>query len=286
MNKNPLLIKNFLSGKIPFMKGKTLSLYSKYLSENKFSKVLESNPKYSETLSAYRVGATYPTDFVFDGVKVTPTVFFSEDEWIALGMLLRAYKEVEGVSLLHLYNCLYNSSKNTVQGHVVTGRVYSLYSSTQFPIKVYLGDSTQPWKILPSISQHHPTILEIPESLVQTVEGESVESLVKITLEFLGDTYQPSAMFEGRYSGISLNTISDPYKEVRLIPEFVKIGEYSTKLIEFFSGTLITKLSNPKLISSVNNSLKAKGRTFEEKVINATPGFYNKDGYMDRRIDV
>ena len=121
MNKNPLLIKNFLIGRIPFMKGKTLVLYKKYLSEGKYSKLLKDHENLSEVLSAYSMNSTYKTDFVFDRADITYNTYFNEKEWIALGMVLRAYQEVEGLNLMHLYNCLFRGEDNIAYGHVVTG---------------------------------------------------------------------------------------------------------------------------------------------------------------------
>ena len=307
MNRNPLLIKNFLMEKFPFIKDKTLKLYSKYLSDRKFSKAI-GDGNISETLSAYTLLAKYPVDFVFDTADISPTTNFSEKEWIALGMLLRAYKEVEGINLMHLYNCFYRAEGNKITGHVVSGRTYALYSSTIWPITIsfisqngeILEDSGEMAKensfglkstriSIPynrSLSNVSPTLLTAPKTM--GVDGKILESLITIELEFTGN-YQPAMLVESindkgsDYGKISTEAIGEPSKQKSLVPEILNPGEYSSKLAEFFAGTLITKQNNSYLYNSVENVVVARG---EKSIEEATRGWHNVDGYIDRRIDV
>lgn len=272
MNKNPLLIKSSLTGQIPFMKGRTLALYKKFISENKFQKVLRSLPNgQTEILSAYTMNSEYKTDFVFDGIEVTPSIHFSEEEWIALGMLLRAHKEVDGINLLHLYNCLFRASGKIVYGHVVTGRTYTLYTSTQLPLKIRIG-LQEPIEItVSSLNTLNPYILRIPADLGN-------ESLVEIEIEFGSSTYQPSTLVEGIYDGL-LST-GETYvlrtgPTDKFIPQPLGIGEYSERLVEFFAGTLVTKPSNPKVISIAT-----------QQEIESIPKFYNNDGFIGKEVQL
>ena len=282
MNKNPLLIKNFLIGKIPFMKGKTLILYKKCLSRGKYSRLLRDHEDLSEVLSAYSMNSTYKTDFVFDRANITYNTYFNENEWVALGMVLRAYQEVEGINLMHLYNCLFRGEDNIAYGHVVTGRTYTIYALSQLETKltIYTNETNPQGLILSSSSVCTPTTFTVDK------EESEPERLVRIEVEFSGLKTQRTMLAEGTYSGINLQTLRDSFQEKNLIPEILGFGEYSSKLVEFFSGSLITPHSNPKLISYVNRLLMGEGVTFEEKVINSTPGWHNKDGYLDRRIEV
>lgn len=282
MNKNPLPIKNFLIGKIPFMKGKTQVLYKKYLSEGKYSKLLKDHENLSEVLSAYSMNSTYKTDFVFDRADITYNTYFNEKEWIALGMVLRAYQEVEGLNLMHLYNCLFRGENNIAYGHVVTGRTYTIYALSQLETRltIYTNDTSPQSLVLSSSSVCNPTTFTVEKE-----EGEP-ERLVRIEVKFSGLKTQRTMLAEGTYVGINLHTLKDSFQERSLIPEILGFGEYSSKLVEFFSGSLITPQSNSKLISYVNRLLMGEGTTFEEKVVNSTPGWHNKDGYLDRRIEV
>ena len=275
MNKNPLLVKSALIGKIPFMKNKTRDLYLKYISDHRLSRVLSGRQGLSETLSAYSIGSTYETDLVFDSIEINTNSHFSENEWIALGMLLRAYKEVEGINLMHLYNCLYSHDNNIISGHVVTGRTYTLYTSTQFPLKVTIGEKRL--DINPT-SVYRPVIIEVPKS--------DIESLIDIKIEYFEKICRISYLVEGAYVGLDFDKLNYPLSENRLIPGFMGIGEYSPKLVEFFAGTLITDLSNKKLISNVDRKLNSPGQTFKERVNSSTSGWCNKDGYCDRRVKV
>lgn len=282
MNKNPLLIKNFLIGRIPFMKGKTLVLYKKYLSEGKYSKLLKDHENLSEVLSAYSMNSTYKTDFVFDRADITYNTYFNEKEWVALGMVLRAYQEVEGLNLMHLYNCLFRDENNIAYGHVVTGRTYTIYALSQLETRltIYTNDTSPQSLVLFSSSVCSPTTFTVEKE-----EGEP-EKLVRIEVKFSGLKTQRTMLAEGTYAGVNLQTLKDSFQERNLIPEILNFGEYSSKLVEFFSGSLITPQSNSKLISYVNRLLMGEGTTFEEKVVNSTPGWHNKDGYLDRRIEV
>lgn len=294
MNKNPLLVKSSLVERIPFLKGKTSELYGRYLSDHRFNK--RGNSGVIETVSAFTMNTNYKlndsqlnaTDFsikdlVFDQVDITTSKFFSEKEWIALGMVLRAYKEIENVNLMHLYNCLYSAEGNKVRGFVVTGRLYTLYSSTQLPVKITITDMIDPTKVktgqIRSLSRNNPTIIS------PYLEGVGEDRVVEVTLEFTGNNYQPCTLVEGVYRGLSLKTLSGSLDTKTLVPENLKIGEYSDKLVEFFAGTLVTPLSDSKLISSVGSKL-AGGSTVWEGVIRNTEGYYNQDGYLDRRSKI
>lgn len=267
MNKNPLLIKNFLMGKIPFMKEKTEYLYKKYLSNHKFSK---KSDEVIETISAYTLGSTYETDFVFDLADIHPNIHFTEKEWILLGMLLRAYKEVESIRLMHLYNCLYSGSGNTVRGHVVTGRTYTLYTWSQLGATIRIDGEIYDYGVKKQLTAHTPLIIKVPEKVV--------EQLVEITIEFNGLTYQRVALFEGSYAGI----FDYNQKNTDLIPRLLGIGEYSDRLVEFFAGTLITPLSDSKLIKSVTWDLGISSLGDPVKEIH--PGWHEKDGYIGKEI--
>lgn len=290
MNKNPLLIKSSLTGQIPFMKGRTLALYKKFISENKFQKVLRSlSNGQTEILSAYTMNSEYKTDFVFDGIEVTPSIHFSEEEWIALGMLLRAHKEVDGINLLHLYNCLFRASGKIVYGHVVTGRTYTLYTSTQLPLKIrIIGISRKPMEIqVNSLNTLNPYTFRVPSKVKEDTEtGEILEvleiigneSLVEIEIEFSSSTYQPSTLVEGIYDGL-LST-GETYvlrtgPTDKFIPQPLGIGEYSERLVEFFAGTLVTKLSNPKVISIAT-----------QQEVEVIPKFYNNDGFIGKEVQL
>ena len=287
MNKNPLLIKNFLTGKIPFMKGKTLSLYRKFLSENKFKKAFSVGDK-TETLSAYTMNAGYDIDFVFDQSDISPVTYFSENEWVFLGLALRAYKEVEGINLMHLYNCLYTGTKNKVVGKVVVGRPYTLYTYSQLPITLTLPevivDDKPATDTINNLAASKPLVFWVTSKgfAYQKPEEEEFESLVDIEIEFSNlKKYSRATLIEGNtYGGLRFNG-SD-----KIIPELLKEGEYSSKLVEFFAGTLITPKSDPKLISSVNYGFRSNGVDLWDKAKKDTPGIYNKDGYVDRRVDV
>ena len=300
MNKNPLLVKSCLLEKIPFIKGKTADLYGRYLSNHRFSKLI-GDSGLSETVSAFTMNSKYklndsqihggidPKDFIFDLVDITPSKFFSEKEWIALGMVLRAYKEVENINLMHLYNCLYSGENNRIRGFVVTGRMYTLYSSTQLPVGVTITDPvTGKSKVgkIRSLSRNNPTVI------APYIDGVKQDRLVEILLEFTGNNYQPSTLVEGVYRGLSLKTLKNSanrsiaYKDKYLVPENLKIGEYSSKLVEFFAGTLVTPLSDSKLISNVGSKLPGVGSTVWDKVKENTVGLYNQDGYLDRRSKV
>ena len=300
MNKNPLLVKSSLLEKIPFLKGRTAELYGRYLSNHRFSKII-GDSGLSETVSAFTMNSKYklndsqihggidPKDFIFDQADITPSKFFSEKEWIALGMVLRAYKEVENINLMHLYNCLYSGENNRIRGFVVTGRMYTLYSSTQLPVKVTVTDQVTGLSRegrIRSLSRNNPTLI------TPSIEGTNSDRLVEISLEFTGNNYQPSTLVEGVYSGLSLKTLDNSANgftastDKYLVPENLKIGEYSSKLVEFFAGTLVTPLSDSKLISNIGNKLPRSGATVWDKVKENTTGLYNQDGYLDRRSKV
>ena len=319
MNKNPLLIKNFLTGNIPFMKGKTLSLYKKYLSENKFKKAFNKGNQ-TETISAYTMNSTYDIDFIFDQADISPVTYFSEKEWIFLGLALRAYKEVEGIDLMHLYNCFYKGDSDKLKGKVVVGRIYTLYSFTQLPVTIRISIGGEELSLVrSSLSAHHPLIFYITENglidlssklknkkeeftrssteyisesnLLEEIvyeekekSGENYEALVDIEMEFTGIKYQRATLVEGYgYSGFNFLNIANSNG---VIPELLKEGEYSSKLVEFFAGTLITKKSDPKLISSVNYGFRSNGIDLWDKAKKDTPGIFNKDGFVDRRVNV
>ena len=69
----------------------------------------------------------------------------------------------------------------------------------------------------------------------------------------------------------------------RLVPEILNPGEYSSKLVEFFAGTLVTPLSDSKLIANIGSKLPGSSPSVWSRVIENTKGFYNQDGYLDRR---
>lgn len=317
MNYNPLLVKNFLIGKIPFIKERTTDLYGEYISNRKFSKVISSED--SETLSAYSMFNNYVTNFIFDEGDITTDTHFSEKEWNLLGLFLRALSEVENVNLMHLYNCLYNYEGVTIKGSVVTGRTYTLYSSSRLGLEIYIKDFyNRPLEI--ELVQgpndypeaENPGIQPIPKySEIKDLEdnylgirinsisksspvhfkvksGENPEGiLVNISIKFEAIVNILTSLVEGNYSGLdNLGALTEPYSERRLIPENLKIGEYSRKLVEFFSGTLVTPLSDPKLRANLSRDLIGNDLSFEKRVIENTPGIYNKDGYMDRRVDL
>ena len=304
MNYNPLLVKNFLIGKIPFVKERTANLYGEYLSNRKFSKVISADD--NETLSAYSMFNNYITDFIFDEGDITSDKAFSEKEWEILGLFLRALSEVEKVNLIHLYNCLYNYEGAVAKGSVVTGRVYTLYSSSSLNLELSVIDfKNNPLEIkildtdidyseikdpstggflgikLNSISKNHPIHFRVDR-------GDNPPGvLVSISIKFESEINILTSLIEGNYPGVdNLDVLIDPYFERRLIPGNLKIGEYSRKLVEFFAGTLITPLSSPRLVSSVSRELSGTSSNFNERVIEKTPGIFNKDGYMDRRIDL
>lgn len=293
MNKNPLLIKSCLLERIPFIKGKTAKLYGRYLSNHRLNKTLVSNGS-SETVSAFTMNTKYklndnqsylgidPRDFVFDKADVSSSKFFSEKEWVALGMVLRAYKEVEGVNLLHLYNCLYSAERNKIKGFVVTNRSYTLYSDTQLPVKLTLVDPNTGLSntgVIKSISSKNPTIIR------PFIKEFDYEKPVEIYLEFSGSEYQPCVMVEGTYRGLTIQELSKG-TSTHPVPENLKIGEYSDKLVEFFAGTLVTPMSDSKLISNVGARLPGSGKNIWENTITNTVGLYNQDGYLDKRSKV
>ena len=304
MNYNPLLVKNFLIGQIPFIKERTESLYGKYLSDNKFLEIIPESET-PEILSAYSMFNNYITNFVFDEGDISSNSEFSEKEWDMLGIFLRGLAEVENVNLMHLYNCFYNYSGLKVKGKVVTGRIYTLYSSSRLTLNLSVADFYgRPLRItildgdipsteiedsdqnyigvkLNSISKNSPVHFIVEP-------GENPKGvLVKITMEFEQIVNTLSGLFEGSYPGLNdLSVLLNPKKETRLIPSNLKIGEYARKLVEFFAGTLITPLSNSKLRENLSRELPGSSYKFEERVIENTPGIYNKDGYMDRRIDL
>jgi hypothetical protein len=190
---------------------------------------------------------------------------------------------------MHLYNCQYSGENNRIRGFVVTGRVYTLYSSTQLPVKVTVTDQVTGLSRegqIRSLSRNNPTLI------IPSIEGTNSDRLVEISLEFTGNNYQPSTLVEGVYRGLSLKTLnnsankSTAYTDKYLVPENLKIGEYSSKLVEFFAGTLVTPLSDSKLISNIGNKLPGSGATVWDKVKENTTGLYNQDGYLDRRSKV
>lgn len=308
MNYNPLLIKSFIVGKIPFIKERTLARYNKYISDHKFSQVLEGNPDITETISAYTLKKSdtrvrgyqinrpaeisQTVEFLLDETDITSSKYFSEREWIALGLLLRAYNEIENINLMHLYNCLYSGSSDMVTGKVLTGRKYTLYGSTQLPVAItasYLNSENliTPLQVkvdhtLTILSKANPIHLEVID------DGNVLGRLVDISIRFNFGKYQPATLVEGDYKSIiNLDRLQDPYynpDELNPIPETLALGEYSRKLVEFVAGTLITPLSDEKLLLMAEKGLTNGGSTFSEKVKKATPGIFNKDGYLDRRI--
>lgn len=302
MNYNPLLVKNFLIGKIPFVKEKTLSLYKKYLSEGKFSQGIYEGDELtgSEILTAYTMLNNYHTDFVFDEGTIVNSTSFNQKEWDLLGMFLRAYAEIEGVNLLHLYNCLYTREGAIITGGVVTGRIYTLYSYSYLPItlsakdfsgrviklsEIKEGVESDPENSLTfgSISKVKPIHFRV---MALSDSGEVIPGdLVDFKLEFSSEANLLTALVEGNYPGY-FPTSLDPYSEKQLIPENLRVGEYSRKLIEFLAGTLVTELSDPQLIANLSRELTGSALSFKQRVIDKTPGVYNKDGYMDRRIDL
>ena len=297
MNLNPLLIKSSLTGKIPFMKNKTLSLYGKYISNNILSKVLKESTFQgelkSETISAYTLNSAYEVDFTFDEVDITNSDSFSQKEWIALGMLLRAYKEVENINLLHLYNCLYRANNKTVYGNLVSGRMYTLYGYTQIPVilRFKSSEADEPFEIkLKSLNGLNPYIFRCPYYSEDGWNSESgLESLIEIEIEFSGYSYRPCTLLEGKFGTLLDGVGKRSYEpkietdEVKifnkgpinsLVPEFLGIGEYSSRLVEFFSGTLITGLSNSKLRSEANSKINDY----------TLPKFCNKDGFIGKEV--
>jgi hypothetical protein len=310
MNYNPLLIKSFIAGKMPFIKERTLARYNKYLSDHRFSQVLEDDPTKTETVSAYTLRKSntgirgyqinrpaeisQTAEFLLDEADITYSEYFSEREWMALGLLLRAYKEVENVDLMHLYNCLYSGSSDTVVGKVLTNRKYTLYGSTQLPVSItasYLSSEN----ISTSLSvrvDHSLTILSKanPIHLEVVDDGNVLGRLVDISIQFYLGKYQPATLVEGDYKSIvNFDRLQDPYynpDESNPIPETLALGEYSRKLVEFAAGTLITPLSDENLLLTSEKALTKGGSTFSEKVKKATPGIFNKDGYLDRRVKI
>lgn len=349
-NRNPQLIKSAIIGRIPFLKEKTLSLYSRYLSDNKFVGV-NRETKNEEILTAYEMWS--PVGMVLNQATISTGDGFTEDDWVALGMVLRGYKEIEGINLMHLYNCFYRSSGRYSYGKMVTGRVYTLYTSTQFNPSLsislddgtcklcytYLEDGTlKIWiseeeiKIDPTgavvkdedlteesvgesedlsseelTTEEEYTTLSPADSIVlapiqldnplkliiENIEGRAEGILVDVTLEFKTSTHHQASLFEGEYSGLIINDLFRKNKtpeEIVLIPETLKEGTYSNKLVEFFAGTLITPDSNPTLLENLKSEVQVDlldtGYTFWEWVLVNTPGCFNKDGYLDRRIDL
>ena len=305
MNKNPLLIKSFISGKIPLMKGKSSELYGRYLSDKKFIKIGNSE---TETLSAFTLNSNYilsdvstgrglPTaKLVFDQVDTNSSKFFSEDEWIALGLVLRAYKEIENINLMHLYNCLYSSEKNKIRGFVVIGRTYTLYSSTQLPVKLTLSDrvtNESESYTLKYLSKNNPLVICIPDP---EKSGKGIERIINLDLEFTDQSLPRCYLVEGTYKGLSVDYINikgpgsvnkaSDSGEIRLVPEDLGVGEYSDKLVEFVAGNLVTPLSDPRLLSLVGSKLPGTGSSIWENAKLNTPGLYNQDGYLDRRSKV
>lgn len=277
MNKNPLLIKSALMGEIPFIKEKTKLRYGKFISEGKFQKTLE-NIDQTETLTAYTMNSEYKTEFVFDKVTISSSKSFSEGEWIALGMLLRAYREVEGVNLLHLYNCLYKGENNVLYGKVIRGRSYSLYTSTLLPVTIKIGRGSE--IVVDSMNSIKPyifTAIEIKDG--ETLKGDSI---LDISIEFTGNSSQPCMLAEGEYGSLldSNNSGVDSEGKVKklslgpnkLVPQILGIGEYSDRLVEFFAGTLATKLSNPKVFSQASQTAFS------------LPMVHNKDGYYGKEV--
>ena len=273
-------------GKIPFMKGKTLALYNKYLSGGRFSKVLESTigpdgkeKALTETLAAYTLNSTYKTDFIFDQTDISPTTQFNEKEWILLGMLLRAYKEIENISQMHLYNCFYQGRSDTLYGHIVTGRVYTLYcqSTNLVKLKMYVeGDK-------PVVKTLYSTHVAAPYQFTAPTGESGLEKLIEVELEFYGGSWLPSTLVEGQYQGLKGNQCLPG----DLVAEIMQPGEYSSKLVEFFAGTLITPLSDPELKRiSYSRVANQGGLNTQENIALATPGYHNKDGYIDRRLDL
>ena len=279
MNKNPLLVKSSITGKIPFMKGKTGAIYKKFISDNKFHKLLAPEVGGSEVLSAYSLNSEYITDFIFDEVEVSNSTTFSEKEWVALGMLLRAYKEVDTIDLLHLYNCLFKEEGKVVYGHVVTGRTYTLYTSTQLPVIIRLksGDLVLSETKLKSLNTLSPLIFRVP---INTGSFPRIETLVEIEIEFSGSSPQTCTLLEGCFDGLldgrdegSISKlISGP--QDKLVPEQLKVCEYSDRLVEFFAGTLVTKLSNPKVISTASQV------TNSSHILK----FHNNDGFIGKEV--
>ena len=278
MNPNPLFIKNFLMGEIPFTKNKTKSSYGRYISDHKLIKDFTGEgPTGSEVLTAYTMANNYSTDFVFDKADISPNIFFSDKEWIILGTLLRAYKEVEGINLLHLYNCLHSAEESKIYGYIVSGRTYTLYSSTRYPVQIWYSTLGEDKIVLPSVSRNSPYTFTVKKG------EDGVEKIVKIELDFIGRKYPESSLFEGSYKGLSLKNIKGETPITETIPEPLRIGEYSNKLIEFFAGTLITDLSDDLLKANLERGLISPKLTLKEKIIDLTPGWFNKDGYLDRR---
>lgn len=296
MNKNPLLIKNAIMGKIPFMKDKTQALYLRYLSENKLSRILADHSGMEEILSAYQMKPNYDIDFVLDEADVDPITDFSEDEWDALGMLLRAYKEVEGISLMHLYNCLYKVVDRVAYGKVVTGRTYTLYSSSCFGLnlRIYIDPDNPTNLRLIYSSPLTPNIFTV-DSVKTTViteetlgdrkeEERDIGKLVDLQIDLPSPTDLQFTLVEGEYSTLKMSSLTDYTKQKELVPEVLEFGGYSSKLVEFFAGTLITPMSDEKLISNLNKKLSPAGGVLWDKVVVNTVGVHNKDGYVDRRV--
>ena len=279
MNKSPLLIKSALIERIPFIKGKTLPLYGKYFSDQRLYKSLEKSIS-PETLTAYSLNSDYKVDFIFDRIDITASESFSEEEWLALGHLLRAYKEVENISLMHLYNCLYGERGNSAYGKVVSGRSYTLYTSTQYPLVLkytYNGEEIGKIKTTKSVSISSPLKVEVPVFKVPET-GVEVEVVYDLEIIFFGVKTSPATLVEGIYSGLS----SSPQTSVNLVPELLRPGEYSSRLVEFFSGTLITPLSNNKLISQALSNLISPGGDLRTKAISSSKRVFNKDGFIGK----
>lgn len=327
MNYNPLLIKSFIIGNMPFIKELTQGKYGMYLSNHRFSQKSGST---EETVSAYTLRVDDPTrrgylinrpgvlsqtiEFALDETDIKATTYFSEREWIGLGLLLRAYKEVEGVDLMHLYNCLYSASDDQVTGKVVIGREYTLYGSSQLPVEIIAKyiDTQLEIEIVPPkpveaiskdqgdgqvndmgnepkkyLSRSDPIHFKVVEKADHPVPPGI---LADLTIKFVSGEWQPATLVEGNYPGLRyLSGLKDPFSvgyPLENIPEPLGVGEYSRKLVEFAAGSLITPLSEEKLRTSVERQLTRGGATFKEKVKRATPGVFNKDGYCDRRVKV
>ena len=255
MNYNPLLIKSFIIGNMPFIKELTQGKYGMYLSNHKFS---QESGSIEETVSAYTLRVDDPTrrgylinrpgvlsqtiEFALDESDIKGTTYFSEREWIGLGLLLRAYKEVEGIDLMHLYNCLYSASGDQVTGKVVIGREYTLYGSSQLPVEIIakyrntdleieivpskpvevitgnlssgqatnlsntIAEDTEGGQITPVENNQKKYLSRSDPIHFKVINKENTQVspgiLVDLTIKFVSGEWQPSTLVEGNYPGL------------------------------------------------------------------------------------
>lgn len=258
--------------------------------------------EFDEKAISERTGYTFLDDLSRGYISHKPKAYsYSGDTHYLLGMYLRALKELKGLDYLPFYNCVTRvETKHLRQisyAPVMRGKVYSIFYDSMFPAIIdvrysHTGASLLPAKksiSKPSDSAYNVKIdFDIDENLVEYVELviETNKNIDVAVIEGEYHSYPSCLIFDSGLTSRVQGVIQGDGSTKTLSKLFPKIGKtkenWSPKLIQCLLGISVSDTSDIEIKRDLLATFT--GSTVEDAVKNNIRGFYDVNGYSDKRL--